>query len=295
MSRSSGRVPRRLIRFNCTEGKLASMRRRLTLDRRLFRPAWFLVACCLSATLPAAAWQARIDQEEVRRFLRELQRSVASDDRVAVSRLMHYPLTVWAAGVRIPIRDSAALLQYYDAVFASALKDVIARAELPRDGRPAPAIAVRISPSDVVIQANTITIERVGDHLKVTRLSVPPAPVGRGKAGLPSKPPREPTRIMMGLRTVQLAGFLAEGERDSYVIWADKNQLLEVRISGVRQRDVVARIVRLKTQDPLDARAREGTRTWVGRIPDSGEYRIDVVRVGRGREPMSYALIMRLR
>ena len=253
------------------------------------------VVCCLSVMLAATARQAVIDEREVRRFLRELQQSVASDDRGAVSRLMHYPLTVWAAGVRIPIPDSAALLQYYDAVFSSALKDVIARAELPRDSQPAPAIAVTMSPSGALIQANTITIERVGDRLKVTRLSVPPAPVGRGHAGVPSKPPREPTPIMMGLRTVQLAGFLAEGDRDSYVIWADKNQLLEVRITGVRQRDVVARIVRLKTQAPVDTRAREGARTWIGRIADSGEYRIDVVRLARGREPLPYVLVMRLR
>ena len=79
------------------------------------------------------------------------------------------------------------------------------------------------------------------------------------------------------------------------MIWADKNQLLEVRITGVRQRDVVARIVQLSTQAPVDVPAREGTRIWIGRIADSGEYRIDVVRLARGREPLPYELTMRLR
>jgi hypothetical protein len=86
-----------------------------------------------------------------------------------------------------------------------------------------------------------------------------------------------------------------EGGRDSYVIWGDRNQVLEVRVTGVRDRDVVARIVRLKTKAPVDAAAGEGVRTWIGRVPESGEYRIDVVRRASGREPILYGLSMRLR
>lgn len=274
----------------------------LTLAWRTYGTGSFVRACCVLTVvcgLPAApatgARQEVVDDVSVQRFLRDLQQSVARDDREAVARLMRYPLGVWAAGVRIPVPDSAALLENYDAVFSPALKDVIARAELPRDGRPAPAVTVMMSSSGALIHGDTITIERVGDGLKVTRLSVPFAQAARGHAAAPAKSRREPKRIVMGLRTVQLAGFLAEGERDSYVIWANKNQLLEVRITGVRHRDVVARIVRLETQAPVDAQAREGARTWIGRIPAGGEYRIDVVRLARGREPLPYGVSMRLR
>jgi hypothetical protein len=259
-----------------------------------------LVAFSVSAPLGEAARQAAVDEPSVRKLLGELQRDVAAGDREAVARLMHYPLTVWAAGVRIPIPDPAALFQYYDAVFSPALKDVIARAELPRGTGPAPAVAVTISESAAVVGGNTITIERVGGRLEVTRISVPLGQPTRGQAGAPSKPSRtpssrQPTRIAMGLRTVQLSGYLAEGAHDSYVIWADKDQVLEVRITGVRQRDVVARVVRVETGAPVDASAREGTRTWIGRIPESGEYRIDAVRLAPGREPLPYGLMMRLR
>jgi hypothetical protein len=255
-----------------------------------------LVVCGLSATLAAGARQAVIDDAPVRRFLGELQRSVAQDDRAAVARLMHYPLTVRAAGVRIPIPDQAAFVTYYDAVFSPSLKNVIARAELVRAGQPAPAVAVTVSESGAFVHGDAVVIERVGDSLKVTRLSAPLAPLepAPARAGGPVRP-REPRRIAMGLRTVRLDGFLSEAERDSYLIWANKNQLLEVRIMGVRERDIVARIVRLETRAPLDASAREGARTWVGRIPESGEYRIDVVRLAQGRGPMSYVVSMRLR
>jgi hypothetical protein len=254
-----------------------------------------IVVCGLSATLAAGARQAVIDDAAVQRFLGELQRSVARDDRAAVARLMHYPLTVRAAGVRIPIPDRAALFKYYDAVFSPSLKNVIARAELVRAGEPAPAVAVTVSESGAFVHGDAVVIERVGDSLKVTRLSAAVAPVERAPTRAGPAPSREPRRISMGLRTVRLDGFLSEGGRDSYLIWADKNQLLEVRIMGVRDRDIVARIVRVETRAPLDASAGEGARTWVGRIPESGEYRIDVVRLARGPGPMSYVVSMRLR
>jgi hypothetical protein len=254
-----------------------------------------LLVCGLSATLAAGARQAVIDDAPVRRFVAELQRSVAHDDRAAVARLMHYPLTVRAAGVRIPIPDQAAFFKYYDAIFSPSFKNVIARAELVGTGQPEPAVAVTVSESGAFVHGDAVVIERVGDSLKVTRLSAPLAPVEPAPARAGATQPREPRRIAMGLRTVRLDGFLAEGERDSYLIWANKNQLLEVRIMGVRERDIVARIVRLETRAPLDASAREGARTWVGRIPESGEYRIDVVRLAQGRGPMSYVVSMRLR
>lgn len=255
-----------------------------------------IVVCCLSGGTRSAAAQAVPGDTGVREFITELRRCVARDDRAAVANLMRYPLEVWAAGVRIPIPDAAALLQHYDAVFSAALEDVIARAEFAREGRPAPAIAVTLTPSGALIHGNTITIDRVGDRLKVTRVSVPLAPASGGHApgGAARKAAREPRRIAMGLRTVQLSGYLATGERDSYLIWANRNQVLEVRVTGVREREVVAHVVGLKTENPLDARAREGTRTWIGRIPESGEYRIDVVRLAHGAEPLPYGLTMRL-
>jgi hypothetical protein len=257
-----------------------------------------MVVGVLLAARASGATQDAVNENSVLQFLRELQRAVASDDRKAVAALMHYPLTVWAAGVRIPIPDAQALHRYYDAVFSPALKDAIALAQLPRTGRPAPAVAVSITDSGAVVHENTITIDRVGGRLKVTRISAPLKPIDRPRAaGAPPKSPspREPQRVVMGLRTVRLSGYLLDGGRDSYVIWADRKQLLEVRVTGVRERDVVARIVEVKTRTPVDARAAEGTRTWIGRVPESGEYRIDVVRLARGREPLPYGLTLRLR
>jgi hypothetical protein len=50
-------------------------------------------------------------------LLTELQRAISRDDRQAVAALIQYPITVATAGLRIPIRDAAALVESYDPVF----------------------------------------------------------------------------------------------------------------------------------------------------------------------------------
>jgi hypothetical protein len=53
----------------------------------------------------------------------------------------------------------------------------------------------------------------------------------------------------------------------------------------------VARLTNVRTGKAVDDRAHEGVRTWTGRLPDEGDYRIDVVRLDTGRDPrLSYVL-----
>ena len=81
-----------------------------------------------------AAQQPVVDDCSAAMLLRELQRSVARDDRAAVSALIQYPLTVFAGGVRIPMLDAASLVQSYDVVFSPALKTLISQAAMPARG-----------------------------------------------------------------------------------------------------------------------------------------------------------------
>ena len=75
-----------------------------------------------------------------------------------------------------------------------------------------------------------------------------------------------------------------------------RNRLLEVRITGVSGRDIVARISSVKSRAPLDARAQDGVRTWIGRIPEDGDYRLEVVRLAAGGAPrLDYLMTVSLR
>jgi hypothetical protein len=236
------------------------------------------------------------DARSVSTFLRDLQGSVARDDRTAVSALVHYPLTVLAGGVRIPIRDAAALIQNYEVVFSPALKQLIARAALPARGRSAPAASVALSADFATIGVDAIRMEPVGGAIRITGITVPlEAPAPERTAGVSRSGGGAPDRLVLRVGRVQRAGALARGERDAYLLWATKNQLLEVRINGVSGRDVVARITDVRSSAPIDARARDGVRTWIGRIPADGDYRIDVVRLtGDGASELSYLMVVRL-
>src|SRR5689334_9023758 len=61
-------------------------------------------------------------------FLTSVQRACASNDRRAIAALVQYPLTVFAGGWNIPVKDRAAFLQSYDAFFTDDVREAIAAA-----------------------------------------------------------------------------------------------------------------------------------------------------------------------
>jgi len=47
---------------------------------------------------------------------------------------------------------------------------------------------------------------------------------------------------------------------------------------------------------PIDSRAHDGVRTWIGRVPENGDYRIDVVRLATGGDPrLPYVMVVSMR
>jgi hypothetical protein len=260
---------------------------------------WLLIAVLSAvvskvviAAVPAAA--APPDEQLVTTFLGELRRAVARDDRPAVGSLIQYPLTVLAGDLRIPIKDAAALVTSYDVVFTPALKAVIAQAAIRAPGRPAPVYPVIVGDKEVTIGDELIRVQPAGGALKITRIREPL--VLRSGGGGAGGAEREPKRLNLRIGQTQLSGALTPGGRDEYIVSATKNQLVEVRINGVNGRDIVARLVDLKTREPLDARARDGARVWTGRVPEDGDYRLDIVRLAAAGEPrLPYILIISMR
>jgi len=237
--------------------------------------AWAAAGLVVAAGVTAP--QSGADDRAAAAFLREVQRDVARDDRRALSALVQYPLTVSAGGVRIPIRDADALLQNYDVVFTPAMKSAIAHATSP-------------------IDLNVLRIEAVGDALRITRMTVPLGAASPEPPASAKRPAgREPQRLFLDVGRIQRAGTLARGDRDTYVLSARKNQLLELRVTGVSGRDIVVRIASARSGAPIDARARDGVRTWIGRLPEDGDYRIDVVRLAAGATELPYVFVISMR
>lgn len=249
------------------------------------------IAIVLATSAASHATQtAPLDRQAVVQFVRDLHDRIGRDDRQAVAARVRYPLTVLAGGVRIPIADAAAFVTSYEIVLTPALKALVANAA---SGRSSPRGALTTTAEFATIGDDAVRIERVDGALKITRITVPlgaaaaPAPADRGERA----PVRTPQRLYLGVGQLRRAGALAAGARDTYVISAAKNQFLDVRITGVAGRAIVARLTNIRTGTPVDARAQEGVRTWAGRLPDEGDYRIDVVRLDAGGGPrLSYVL-----
>lgn len=249
-------------------------------------------------SLLLAALQSSVDEREALTVIRDLQRAVAGDDRKAVAAMLHYPLTVQAGTIRIPIHDAEDLRLSYDAVFSPALKLVIASARLPARGAAPSRTPVEVTGQRVAIGGDAVTIEPVGGRLRITGIHVPLAASGRGQAAGRDGTARStaPRRINLSFGRIEHKGILGRGEREVFLLSAKKNQTLDARITGVSGRDVVLYIANAKTRAAIDAKGQSGVRTWVGRIPQDGEYRIEIVRLApNGAAQLPYTFVISLR
>ena len=252
----------------------------------------------LAALILAAVFQRNVDERSAAAFVRTLQQAVARDDRTAVAAMIRYPLTVFAGGVRIPVSDASDMVHSYNAVFSPALRLVIANATMRGRGA-APTSPIDIDAARVTSAGDAVQIEPVGGRLLITAIHAPLA------AGSTHAPPAtgsgrttggQPRRIAVAFGRIEHMGSLAAGQRDAYLLSGRKNQVLDVRVTGVRGRDVIFELTNARTHKAIDAKADGGVRTWVGRIPEDGDYRIDVVRLAaRGPAQLLYTLVVSLR
>jgi hypothetical protein len=216
-------------------------------------------------------------------FLTRVQQACARNDRQGLASLVEYPLTVFASGWNIPVKDRATFLQSYDAFFTEDVRDAIAAASTQQQiGAGAAFLAfgkvLRIRPVDGGFRIVAIVMPPPGQKLRAARS-------GTTRVSFPAH-----------YDVTQYAGSLAVGEREWYVVRAKRNELLEVRLDGFAGRAAVARVLDASSGAPLDARAREGSRAWIGRVPVDGDYRIEVVRtIHKGDPVLIYRLTVRLR
>src|SRR5437870_4018201 len=64
-------------------------------------------------------------------------------------------------------------------------------------------------------------------------------------------------------------------------------------VAMTTDRAIAASIVSVNNRAPVDSHANDGVRTWIGRVPADGDYRIDVVRLASGGDPrLPYVLVV---
>ena len=98
-------------------------------------------------------------------FLANLQRACARGDRAALAGMVQYPLTVFAGGWNIPVKDRATFLQSYDAFFTEDVKEAITGA----------STRLRLDPNAAFLPfGNVLRIKPVGGSFRIVAIVMPP-------------------------------------------------------------------------------------------------------------------------
>lgn len=208
-------------------------------------------------------------------FRQRLLDAFARGDRRAVAGMVRYRLVVDAGGLMVPIVDRATLVQMWDVVFPPEVRCLIEESGVPRPGQPPPKYAIRVDPGGASYGDGRIRADRGPDGLKITRMTLPPG-FGSAAAGKP-----RPVLFTWGKGLATYRGRLSADNVDVYLVQARAGDLLNAQLERVSIEHASLRVVQQTGNRVLSAAGPSGSevkRLWAGRVPETGEYRVEVVR-----------------
>ena len=248
------------------------------------------LALALVVAVPAHARQTG-PEREAEAFRQRLLAALARADRAAVAGMIQFRLIV-EAGYLIPVGDRAELFRLWGIVFSPASRCLIEESRFPQPGAPPPKYAMRIDATGVTLGDGRIRAVRGAGGLKITHITLPSG-WGDGAGGKPRA-----VRFKWGKGRVSYAGRLSADNVYVYVVQASKGDLLNAQLQRVQADRASVRVVQqagnrvLPSKGPASADKR---RLWAGPVPETGEYRIEVVRQGAFCDPpVSYQLTVSL-
>ena len=243
-----------------------------------------MVVVCLCA-LATWAWpiEARqtIQATDAETFRQRLLEAFARGDRRAVAGMVRYRLVVDAGGMMVPVVDRATLIQLWDVVFPPEVRCLIEHSEFQRPGQPKPKHEITVDAGGAWFGDGRIRADRGADGLKITRMTLPPG-FGTGAAGKPRQ-----VLFKWGKGRAIYRGRLSADNIDVYLVQARAGDLLNAQLARVGVKDASVRVVQagnrvLSAAGPAGSEAR---RLWAGRVPETGEYRVEVLRLGAYCDP----------
>ena len=249
-----------------------------------------VLAAALVVAAPVHAQQSG-PEREAEAFRLRLLDALQRGDRNAVAGMIQYRLIV-DAGFLIPVGDRAELLRLWNIVFSPATRCLIEESGIRRPGASPPKYAMRVDSAGVALGDGRIRAVRRQGGLKITHITLPSG-YGEGTGGQPRA-----VRFRWGKGRVSYAGRLSGDVVDVYVVQARKGELLNAQLQRVRSDRASVRVVQqagnriVPTRGPASADPR---RLWAGPVPETGEYRVEVVRQGAFCDPpVSYQLTVSL-
>jgi len=236
---------------------------------------------CLALTTAGPVHAQTVQEKDAEAFRQKLVDALAKSDRRSVAGMVRYRLVVDAGGMAVPIVDQATLLKLWDVAFPPEVRCLIEQSAIARAGH-APKYAIRVDTGGMFLGDGRIRVDRGADGLKITRIILPP---GYG-SGLGGKPRQVVFRWGKGQNAY--SGRLSADNVDVYLVNARKGELLNAQLQRVRVEQASLRVVQQsgnRTLTPTSPSAGDAQRGWAGPVPDTGEYRVEVVRRGAYCDP----------
>src|SRR5262245_9385455 len=237
---------------------------------------------CLALGTPISLRAQTALEKEAETFRQNLVDALAKSDRRSVARMVRYRLVVDAGGMMVPIVDQATLLKLWDVAFPPEVRCLIEQSAVPRAGQAPPKYVSRVDAGGMLIGDGRIRVERGVDGLKITRITLPPG-YGSGLAGKPRQ-----VLFRWGKGQNAYAGRLSADNVDVYLVNARKDELLNAQLQRVRVEQASVRVVQQSGNRTLASTgpgASNAQRGWAGPVPETGEYRVEVVRRGAYCDP----------
>jgi hypothetical protein len=193
-----------------------------------------------------------------------------------------------AGGLMVPVVNAPTLLKMWDAVFPPEVRCMIEESAVPRPGEPKPKYVMTVDSAGASLGDGRLRIDRGADGLKISRLVLPPG-YGSGLAGKP-----QPVLFKWGKGLATYRGRLSADNVDVYLVQARAGDLLNAQLDRVRVEAASVRVVQTAGNRMLSAAGPAGSearRLWAGRVPETGEYRVEVVRRGEYCDPPANYLL----
>lgn len=244
-------------------------------------------ALARESQVPAGATQ---ESSRAVAFVRSFSQALARRDRTAVAGMVRYPATAVAGGLALPIDSRESLLRMYDAVFTSELR-CLADASVARG-----TAAMRVEPGVVVFAEGRVRAEEVDGAFRITRIDVPPAAAEGGGAASRTE------RVTLRAGRAQYSGRLYADGVDTYILTVGKGAVVQARIEGFAPRSAAVRVIDPGGRSldrpalPSSSGAPGAPPVWNGTIRESGDHRIQVVRLASACTPsFTYLLSITVR
>ncbi len=242
--------------------------------------AWTAAMMTIATLIVSAQSPPRLAQSSMRNeraFATELQRALRTGDRQAVMRVVRYParVSVLQRPHPIYIKDRDALDQMYDMVFTPHLRCAVVDSREPVPGEPRPRHTLLLARGVVSLAGGRVIAEGAQGKYQITRLT------SFGDTSTRLGTPR-PVIFPAGQQTVERGGRVAELGADGYIVTASAGDRLRAAISGFPAGSLSLRVSRPGSDRLLDgagqARGGKGDNAWEARLPEAGEYLVEVVR-----------------